>query len=141
MASEKQDRENNNGGGKNVQPERPKGSLRDILAVIPPATSLKTRSKIIKEKRIRLKYDSRLPREKARINPKLAQTLGITDKLEIVVARRHRFIFNVIIDEEADEDHVLVNPVLMEEHGVADESIATVRSYKGSEEVGVRLSV
>ncbi len=123
------------------RPERPRGSLRDILAVIPPATSLKAEEKKLREKRIRLKYDESLPPEKARINSKLASILGITDKMEVVVARRHRFVFLAVIDDEASEEYVYVNPDLMEEHGVADGSIATVRGYKGTEKVGVRLSV
>lgn len=127
--------------GEEVQPERPRGSLKDILSVIPPASSLKVREKKISEKRIRLKYDDSLPPEKAKINPRLASMLGITEKLEVVVARRHRFVFLAIQDEEVDENHVHVNPDLMEEHGIADESIATVRPYRGTEKLGVRLNV
>ena len=124
-----------------VRPDRPRGSIRDILAVIPPASSLRVKQKQIREKRIRLKYDDSLAPEKAKINPKIAAQLGITDKLEVVVAGRHRFAFLAILDEEVDENHVHVNPDLMEEHGIADESIATVRAYKGTEKLGVRLNV
>lgn len=124
-----------------AQPERPKGSLKDILAVIPPASSLKVKEKRLREKRIRLKYDDSLAPEKAKLNPKLASMLGITEKLEVVVAGRHRFAFLAVLDEEVDENHVHVNPELMEEHGIADESIATVRAYRGTEKLGVRLNV
>ncbi|MCE4601399.1 MAG: hypothetical protein F7C38_07575 [Desulfurococcales archaeon] len=124
-----------------VRPDRPRGSIRDILAVIPPASSLKASQKQVREKRIRLKYDDSLAPEKAKINPRIANQLGITDKLEIVVAGRHRFAFLAILDEEVDEGHVHVNPDLMEEHGIADESIATVRAYKGTEKLGVKLNV
>ncbi|MEB3805891.1 MAG: hypothetical protein GSR73_00010 [Desulfurococcales archaeon] len=124
-----------------VRPDRPRGSIRDILAVIPPASSLKASQKQVREKRIRLKYDDSLAPEKAKINPRIANQLGITDKLEIVVAGRHRFAFLAILDEEVDEGHVHVNPDLMEEHGIADESIATVRAYKGTEKLGVKLSI
>ncbi len=123
------------------QPERPKGSITKILEVIPPASALKAREKKIREKRIRLKYDDRLEREQALIHPSLAKELGITDLLEIVVAGRHRFAFRAIIDESAEENRVHVNPELMEEHGIADGSIATVRAYRGSEKLGVRLQV
>ncbi len=123
------------------QPERPKGPISKILEVIPPASALKAREKKLREKRIRLKYDPSVDREKARIHPSLAKELGITDLLEIVVARRHRFVFRAIVDEEAEENRVHVNPELMEENGVADGSIATVRAYRGTEKLGVRLSV
>ena len=122
-----------------AQPERPRGSIRDILAVIPPATSLKAREKKVREKRVRLRYDDSLPPEKAKMNPSLAKELGVTEKIEVSVARRHRFVFHVILDESIEEGFIHVNPELMEEHGVADGSIATVRSYKGTETPGIRL--
>ncbi|MEB3844444.1 MAG: hypothetical protein LRS48_02015 [Desulfurococcales archaeon] len=125
----------------NVEIKIEKPPLGKLLATIPPASSLKARQKKISEKRIRLKYDYSLEREEAKINPSLARTLGITDLLEITVARRHRFVFKAIVDDSVEEDRVHVNPDLMEEHGIADNSIATVRAYKGSEKLGVRLSV
>jgi len=97
--------------------------------------------KSIVQKRIRIKYDPSLKRDEARLNTRLANELNISDKLEIVVAGRHRFVFKAIIDDEAEYNRVYVNPELMEEHGVADNSIATLRSYKGSEALGVRLEV
>ena len=120
-------------------PDRP--DIRRALSFIPTASALRQRERRLSEKRIRLKYDYSLKPEEARIHPSLAKELGITDKLEIVVAGRHRFIFRAIIDEEAEENRVHVNPDLMEEHGVADNSIATVRAYRGTEQLGVRLSV
>jgi len=124
-----------------VKPDKPKGPISKILEVIPPASALKAREKRLREKRIRIKYDPSLDREQARIHPSLAKELGITDLLEIVVAGRHRFVFKAIIDESAEENRVHVNPELMEENGVADGSIATVRAYRGTEKLGVRLSV
>ncbi len=122
-------------------PERPKIPLSKALDLIPPASALKAREKKLREKRIRIKYDETLDREKAKINPALAKELGITDLLEIVVAGRHRFVFRAIIDESVEDNRVYVNPELMEENGVADGSIATVRAYRGTEQLGVRLSV
>ncbi len=115
--------------------------LPKMLAVIPPASAIKAKTKRITEKRIRLKYDYSLEAEEAKINPSLARELGITDLLEITVAGRHRFAFKAIIDETVEENYVHVNPDLMEEHGISDNSIATVRPYRGSEKLGVRLSV
>ncbi len=118
-----------------------KADVKAALSLIPPASALKAQEKRITEKRIRLRYDPTLKPEEARVNPKLAKELGITEKLEIVVAGRHRFAFRAIIDEEAEYNKVYVNPDLMEEHGIADNSIATVRSYRGTEKLGVRLEV
>jgi hypothetical protein len=118
-----------------------KADIKAALSLIPPASALKSRERRLLEKRIRLKYDPSLEREEAKINPQLAKELDIKDKLEIVVAGRHRFVFRAIIDDEVEYNRVHVNPELMEENGVADNSIATVRSYKGTERLGVRLEV
>ncbi|MCE4603138.1 MAG: hypothetical protein F7B18_08140 [Desulfurococcales archaeon] len=124
-----------------LMPERPKGSISKLLEAVPPASALKAREKRIREKRIRLRYDASLQPEQARINQQLAKELGVEEMIEVVVAGRHRFVFYAIIDEDVDYNSVHVNPDLMEEHGVADRSIATVRAYKGTEQAGVRLNV
>ncbi|MCE4613151.1 MAG: hypothetical protein F7C07_04900 [Desulfurococcales archaeon] len=123
------------------KPPRPEGGISKLLEVIPSASALRARETRLSEKRIRLKYDETLEESQARISPSLARMLGIEDKIEIVVAGRHRFLFRAIIDENVEENRVHVNPGLMEEHGIADNSIATVRPYKGTERLGVRLSV
>ena len=113
-----------------LMPDRPKSSIKEILSLIPPASALKQKQRRLTEKRIRIFYDSSLKEDQAKLNPRLAESLGITDKVEVVVAGRHRFVFNAIIDDSVDENKVLVNPDVMEEHGVADGSIATVRAYR-----------
>jgi hypothetical protein len=118
-----------------------KADIKAALSLIPPASALKSRERRLLEKRIRLKYDPSLEREEAKVSPQLARELDIKDKLEIVVAGRHRFVFRAIIDDEVEYNRVHVNPELMEENGVADNSIATVRSYRGTERLGVRLEV
>ena len=118
-----------------------KPDVTKLLAAIPPASALKARQKRVAERRIRLRYDDSLNPDEARINPRLAQQLGISDKLEITVAGRHRFAFKAIIDEDTPENVIYVNSDLMEEHGIADNSIATVRAYRGSERLGVNLGV
>ncbi|MCE4603493.1 MAG: hypothetical protein F7B20_00815 [Aeropyrum sp.] len=124
-----------------VKPDKPKTPISKLVDIVPSASALRQREKRLTEKRIRLRYDLRLKREEARISPTLARELGITDLLEITVAGRHRFAFKAIVDEEAQPNVVYVNPELMEEHGVADNSIATVRPYRGKEKLGVRLEV
>jgi hypothetical protein len=122
-----------------VQMEKP--DVSKLLASIPPASALKARQKRVMEKRIRLRYDPSLEPEQAKMNPKLARELNVQDLIEITVAGRHRFAFKVILDEDVSENVVHVNPDLMEEHGIADNSIATVRAYRGSEKLGVNLGV
>ncbi len=118
-----------------------KVDIKTAISLIPPASSLKAKERKLREKRIRLKYDYSLKPDEAKINSKLAQELSVEDKIEIVVAGRHRFAFKAIIDEEIDYNSIHVNPDLMEENGIADNSIATVRAYKGTEKLGVRLEV
>ncbi len=124
-----------------VKIERPKGDIRKLLEAVPPASVLKAREKRLKEKRVRLRYDPSLDPEKVKLSQELAKELNIMDMVEVVVASRHRFVFHAIIDDGVEYNVVYVNPELMEEHGIADNSIATVRSYKGEEKAGVRLSV
>ena len=112
-----------------------------ILDFIPSASQLKETRKVLKEKRIRIRYDDELDEEEARISARLAKQLGIKDYLEIVVAGKKRFAFRAIIEDGVDENIVYVNGDLMEEHGIADNSIATVRSHKGGEKLGVRLDI
>jgi len=116
-----------------------KPDVSRLLAAIPPASVLKSRQKKLGEKRVRLRYDDALDPEQARINPNLAKELEISELLEITVAGRHRFVFKTIIDDEAEYNIVYVNPDLMEENGIADNSICTIRAYRGSERLGVNL--
>ena len=127
--------------GEDVKIERPKGDIRKLLEAVPPASVLKARERRLTEKRVRLRYDHSLDPEKARLGQQLAKELNITDMIEVVVAGRHRFVFHAIIDEESEYNVVYVNPDLMEEHGIADNSIATLRPYRGEERAGVRLPV
>ncbi len=112
-----------------------------ILDFIPSASQLKETRKVLREKRVRIRYDDDLDEEEARISSRLARELGIKDYLEIVVAGKKRFAFKAIIEDDVEENIVYVNGDLMEEHGIADNSIATVRAHKGGEKLGVRLDI
>ena len=112
-----------------------------ILDFIPSASQLKETRKVLREKRVRIRYDDDLDEEEARISTRLARELGIKDFLEIVVAGKKRFAFKAIIEDDVEENIVYVNGDLMEEHGIADNSIATVRAHKGGEKLGVRLDI
>ncbi|MCE4617341.1 MAG: hypothetical protein F7C32_02000 [Desulfurococcales archaeon] len=116
-----------------------KRDLEKLLSLIPPASALKSRKRHLTEKRIRIRYDDSLDEEEAKIPKSLADELGIKEYLEIVVAGRKRFVFRAIVEEGLEENRVYINPDLMEEHGIADNSIATVRPHRGGEELGVLL--
>ncbi len=108
--------------------ERGKHDIKALVAVIPPATALKgAKQAKIPEKRIRVRWNAEVKPEQAKINPKLAGDLGITDKLELVVAGRHKFVLTAVLDENVPYNEVWANEDLLKEHGVADNSIATVR--------------
>jgi len=104
-----------------------KKDIKALVAVIPPADALRKKEVKIQERRIRLRYRENLPPEKAMINPGTARQLGISDKLEIVVARRHRFIFEAELSEDVPPNEVWCSSELLQEEGIADNSIATVR--------------
>jgi hypothetical protein len=108
-----------------VYPQR-KMDVKALAAVVPPATSLFSRQKVLQEKRIRVRYGE-VEENQIKINPQLASQLGIIDTAVLVVAGKKRFTMNVIIDEDVPMDIVIANPQLMKDNGVADNSIATIR--------------
>jgi len=103
---------------------------------IPPASALREARKTLREKRVRIKYDPSVRPEAAKLSSGLAKMLNISDKLELVVAGRAKFILNAIVDDSVEPDRVHVNPDIMSEEGVADNSIATVRAYGGTAKAG-----
>ena len=136
----KSEKPSDKGGEEELKPDKPRVPISKLVELVPSPSALKGEKRARSEARIRIRYDPTLEPEQARISERLARELGITEKLEIVVAGRHRFAFKAIVNEEAEYGRVYVNPDLMEEHGIADNSIATVRSYKGEERLGVRLA-
>ena len=108
-----------------------KVSIKALVAVIPPASEILARKtpKLI-EKRIRLRRKPDIDPEYAKINPSLAKAIGAEDLVEVVVAGRFRKVFNVVLDESVSQNEVWCNEELLKEHGVADNSIATIRKAK-----------
>jgi len=106
--------------------EGKKLDVKSLVAVIPPAETLLKKERKMQEKRVRVRYGN-VKRNQLVISKKLAEMLGIKDKAYLVVAGRKRFLLNVIINEELPENTVYANQELLQENGVADNSIATVR--------------
>ncbi|MDM7275740.1 MAG: hypothetical protein P3X22_006470 [Thermoprotei archaeon] len=104
--------------------------LSRILSLIPSASSLKEQKTVLREKRIRLRYDPGVMEGFARIRGDLAGSLGITGKLEIVAAGKAKIIANALISDDVEPDRVHVNPEEASRRGIADNSIVTVRAYR-----------
>ena len=111
----------------NEEKEAEKKDIKALVAVIPPADALKRRETKVREKRIRVRYKEGLNPENAMINTSTAKQLGIGDKLEVVVAGRHKFVFNAVLSDEVPPNEVWCNPELLQDEGIADNTIATVR--------------
>ncbi len=120
-------------GEKGAEEEKPrkKRDIRSILQMIPPASQLFGEEKRVRERRVRLKFHNELKEGVAKLNPELAKELGIRDKVEVVVAHRHRYVFSVMLDENVPVNEVWINGEKLEHEGVADNSIVTVRAYRG----------
>ena len=105
-----------------------------LVSIIPPPSELKREEKRITEKRIRIRYDESLQEDQAKLSKELAKFLGISedDQVEIVVAGRKKFVFKPIVVDELDPNTVMCYPEKLRESGVADNSIATIRKYRGT---------
>ena len=119
--------------GQPGEERKKKRDIRAILQMIPPASQLFGGEKKVRERRIRMKFHDELKEGVAKLNPQLAKELGIEDKVEVVVAHRHRYVFSVVLDEEVPVNEIWVNGEKLREDGVADNSIVTVRAYRGQQ--------
>lgn len=84
-------------------------------------------SKPPKEKRLRLRARNDVDEGLAKMNPQAMKYLEITDKVEIVVAGKKRFIFRVLAWDKIPLNEVWLNAQEMRRYGLADRTIATVR--------------
>jgi hypothetical protein len=83
-------------------------------------------SKVV-ERRLKLRKRDEVKEGTARINPKTAEFLGITDKLEVVLAGKKRYNFDVVVSDVVPVNEVWLNSEQMKRLGVADNTTATVR--------------
>jgi len=81
----------------------------------------------IVEKRLKLRKKDEVQEGTARINPKTADFLGISGKLEIVLAGKKRYNFDVIISGGVPVNEVWLNSEQMRRLGISDNTTATVR--------------
>ncbi|MEM1542082.1 MAG: hypothetical protein QW101_03340 [Ignisphaera sp.] len=129
MDTVKEDFENVEAKSYEYEEKQEKTDIKKLLAVVPPPSAILSKNrKVVKEKRIRLVYDSSIGKDEAKIPSGLAKELGVKDFIEISIAGRKRFRFRALIADDVSGDVVHVNPELMKIHGVADKSICTIRS-------------
>lgn len=81
----------------------------------------------VTEKRLKLRKKDEVEEGSARINSKTAEFLGITDKLEVVLAGKKRYEFNAVISDGVPVNEVWLNSEQMKKLGIADNTTATVR--------------
>lgn len=110
-----------------------KTDVSKLVSIIPPASELFKKEKILSEKRIRVKYDTSLPEDRIKIHKDLASMLGLKqdDNVELVIAGKKRFIYKAVLVDNIDQEVVFCNPSILVKNGVADNSIATVRKHTG----------
>lgn len=106
-----------------------KVDVSKLASIIPPASELFKKEKKLSEKRIRIRYDSSLSPDAAKVPSALAKLLDIKDNdpVEIVIAGRKKFRLQAVVFESQEENVVFVAPAEFEKSGVADNSIATIR--------------
>lgn len=110
-----------------------KTDVSRLVSIIPPASELFKKEKVLSEKRIRVRYDESLPEDRLKIHKDLASMLGLKqdDDVELVVAGKKRFVYKVVIVDNIESEVVFCNPNLLVKNGVADNSIATIRKHAG----------
>ena len=111
-----------------------KRDIKALVAVIPPAAALKKRERKVREKRIRVRWSDKVKPDEVIVHPNLARELNIETHAEIVVAGRHRFVARVILSDQQPVHEVYCNASMLREHGVADNSIATIRAARRSQQ-------
>lgn len=82
-----------------------------------------------KQKRMRLRHRIEVERGKSYLNPDTMNFLEVEDgqEIEIVVAKKKKFRNVVFSKSEVPINEVWMNPDELQEKGIADNSIATVR--------------
>ncbi|MEM4486924.1 MAG: hypothetical protein QW116_06815 [Zestosphaera sp.] len=83
--------------------------------------------KRVLERRVRVRLGDDVPEGVLQIARRLADELGIKDSVQLSVSGR-KLILKVLTSEELPENEVRANEDFMRRNGVADNSMATVRS-------------
>lgn len=111
--------------------EGKKRDVKSLVAIIPSASELKKEEKKQVEKRIRVRRREEVKPEQAFISPKLLEELRVEKEVEIIVAGKKKLRFKAVSSENVPEREVWCNSEVLRENGIADNSIATVRAFRG----------
>ncbi len=81
-----------------------------------------------RERRLRLRWNERVPEGQAWMNEGMMKELGIGGEIEVVIGGKKRLRFFAVAREGVPRNEVWCNEEELREHGVADRTIATVRA-------------
>lgn len=81
-----------------------------------------------RERRLRLRWNERVPEGQAWMNEETMKELDITGEIEVVIAGKKRYRFTAMPREGVPRNEVWCNEEELREHGIADRTIATVRA-------------
>ncbi len=114
----------NEGGSQQAQ----KKDVKQLVAVIPPASEVFSQGRRrVLERRVRVRLSETIPEDILQVSKKLAGELGIKEGAQLSVSGK-KFVLKVLLSEELPENEVRANEEFMRRNGVADNSMATVRS-------------
>ncbi|MEM1927318.1 MAG: hypothetical protein QXS85_01070 [Acidilobaceae archaeon] len=117
--------------GRVEKTEPDKSRIRHILSRIPPPSALReSQERAVRERRLRIVYDSSVKPGYAKVHTSLAKSLGVESYLEVVAAGKDPLVLKAILEDSVEEARVHVNPEEMKTHGIADNSIVTVRAAR-----------
>ncbi|MEM0340845.1 MAG: hypothetical protein QXN05_05260 [Acidilobaceae archaeon] len=117
-------------GEREEKREPDKSKILHMLSRIPSPSALKEQEKTVRERRLRIAYDNSVKPGHAKIRPSLAASLKIEEFLEIVATGKDPLVLKALIDDTIEETKVHVNPEEMKSHGIADNSVVTLRAAK-----------
>lgn len=83
-----------------------------------------------RERRLRIRRRSEVAEGKALMNPKTMSELGISSEIEVVIAGKKHYFFQASPRDDVPPHEVWCNDEQLKILGVADNTIATVRSRR-----------
>jgi anaerobic selenocysteine-containing dehydrogenase len=112
---------------KDVKEGSGRRDIKSLVSIIPPPQSLMSKQVKVKERRVKLKYNSSVNADELYLSKALAEELGIKDIACIAVAGKKRIELKAVISDKVPPNEVWANPDVMKSKGIADNSIVTVR--------------
>lgn len=105
-------------------------NLRIIRSYSMSATGGSAFAQIKRERRLRIRRRKEVSEGKALMNPKTMSELGISSEIEVVIAGKKHYFFQVSARDEVPPGEVWCNDEQLKTLGIADNTIATVRAKR-----------